>query len=88
MLQPRTWAEVFTALSKLGRPGAFANGGINLVPGAVFVAAHSVWSGPATVLTVLGWLMVLKGAVCLLAAARRSAKRRNGYSSTVSWSSP
>jgi hypothetical protein len=67
LLQPRAWADVFAALHRLGRPGAFVNGGLSLAPGAAFVATHPVWSGPATVLTVLGWLLLLKGAVCLLA---------------------
>jgi hypothetical protein len=67
LLQPRAWAEVFAALHRLGKPGAFVNGGLSLVPGAAFVAAHPVWSGPAVVLTLLGWALVLKGALCLLA---------------------
>ena len=61
------WAEVFAALHRAGRPGAFANGGLSLVPGAAFVAAHPVWSGPAVVLTLLGWVLVVKGTVCFLA---------------------
>lgn len=67
ILQPRAWAEAFAALHRLGRPGAFVNGSLNLVPGAVFVAAHPVWSGPAVVLTLLGWGLVLKGAFNFLA---------------------
>jgi hypothetical protein len=67
LLQPRAWAEAFAALHRLGKPGAFANGGLSLVPGAAFAAAHPVWSGPAVVLTLLGWLLVLKGAVGFLA---------------------
>lgn len=67
LLQPKAWAEVFAALQRLGRPGAFANGGLSLVPGAAIVATHRVWSGPAVVLTLLGCLLVLKGAVCFLA---------------------
>ena len=67
ILQPRAWAEAFAALHRLGRPGAFATGGLNLAHGAVFVAAHPVWSGPAAVLTLLGWALVLKGAVNFLA---------------------
>lgn len=66
ILQPRGWAEVFALLHRLGKPGAFANGGLSLVPGAAFVAAHPVWSGPALVLTILGWLLVVKGAINLL----------------------
>ena len=58
LLQRQAWAETFAALHRLGRPGAFANGGLNLVTGAAFVAAHPVWSGPAVVLTVFGWLQI------------------------------
>jgi hypothetical protein len=67
VLQRQAWAEVFASLHRLGRPGAFANGGLSLVPGAAFIAAHPVWSGPAMVLTLLGWLLVLKGTLCFLA---------------------
>jgi len=66
LIQRRGWAEVFAGLHRLGKPGAFINGAISLVPGAAIVATHSVWSGPALVLTLLGWLMVVKGAVCFL----------------------
>jgi hypothetical protein len=67
LLQRRAWADVFAELARLRRPGAFANGGLSLVPGAVIVAVHPIWSGPAVVLTVLGWLMVVKGAIYFLA---------------------
>jgi hypothetical protein len=67
LLQRAAWAEAFAALHRLGKPGAFANGGLSLIPGAFFVAAHPVWSGPAVVLTMFGWLLILKGAICFLA---------------------
>jgi hypothetical protein len=67
LLQRQAWADVFASLHRLGKPGAFANGGLSLVPGAAFVVVHPVWTGPAIVLTLLGWLLVLKGALCLLA---------------------
>ena len=35
--------------------------------GAFIVAFHNVWHGPATVLTVIGWTQVLKGAGRFLA---------------------
>lgn len=66
LIQRRAWAEVFAGLARLGRPGAFANGGLSLVPGAVIVAVHPVWTGAAVVLTLLGWLMVAKGGICFL----------------------
>jgi hypothetical protein len=40
---------------------------LSLVPGAAFVAAHPVWSGPAVVLTVFGWALVVKATLCLVA---------------------
>ena len=69
LLRPREWADTYARLHRLGTAGAFINGAISLVPGAAFVGAHWVWTGPAAALTVLGCLMVLKGAVCFLAPA-------------------
>ena len=34
------------------------------------MAHGTVWSGPGVVLTLLGWALVLKGAVCFLAPER------------------
>ena len=67
LLQPQAWGETYAAMHRLGRPGAFLNGGLSLLPGAVFVAGHWVWSGPAMVLTIFGCLLVLKGTLCFLA---------------------
>ena len=67
IFQSKGWTETFATLHRIGRPGAFANGGLSLVPGAAFVATHNTWSGPATVLTLFGWALVVKGALCFLA---------------------
>jgi hypothetical protein len=68
ILQARTWTELFAALARQGRLGAFANGGLSLVAGAAIVAGHgTVWTGPAMALTLLGWALVAKGAVAFLA---------------------
>lgn len=66
LLHPRAWVDVFEQLHRQGVPGAFINGTISLVTGAVFIAAHPVWSWPAVVLTVLGWAMVIKGTICFV----------------------
>ncbi|MBX9626450.1 MAG: hypothetical protein K2X82_21800 [Gemmataceae bacterium] len=66
LFRPGDWQAAYAALHRLGRPGAFANGGLSLFPGAALVAAHPAWAGPGVVVTALGWLMVLKGAGCLL----------------------
>jgi uncharacterized protein YjeT (DUF2065 family) len=69
LLQPRAWVEFFTQLRSLGRPGAFAEGFISLNFGAVIVAFHNVWSGPAVVLTLIGWGQVLKALLRFVAPA-------------------
>jgi len=77
LLRPNDWAEVFRQLHRLGRPGAFANGGPTLAAGAVVVAGHGSWAWPGAVLTAFGWLLVAKGVVCFLAPdkALRSMER-------------
>jgi hypothetical protein len=71
------WVEVFRAMHRGGRPAAFANGGLSLVPGAAIVAGHWAWSWPGGVLTAFGWLLVAKGLIGLLAPnlALRSMER-------------
>src|SRR5262245_55823906 len=64
--RPRDWAEAFRQLHRCGRPGAFANGGLSLIPGAAIVAAHGSWDWPGAPLTGFGWLLVVKGVCCLL----------------------
>lgn len=66
LFRPGDWRAAYAALHRLGRPGAFLNGGLSLFAGAALVAAHPIWGGPGVVVTVLGWLMVAKGAGCLL----------------------
>jgi hypothetical protein len=75
---PRDWGAAFAAMHRSGRPGAFANGGLSLAPGAAIVAGHPVWSGPAVVLTVLGCLMIVKGVVCFLAPGHALASMNRG----------
>jgi hypothetical protein len=77
LLRPGDWAAPFCELSRAGRLGAFVNGGLSLIPGAGIVAGHGTWTWPGAVLTGFGWLLVVKGAVCLLApdTALRSMER-------------
>jgi hypothetical protein len=67
LLRPGDWTETYRQLHRLGRPGAFVNGALHLVPGAAVVAGHGSWAWPGAVLTALGWLLVAKSAVCFLA---------------------
>jgi hypothetical protein len=77
IIQAEAWIEVFRKLHRNGRPGAFANGALSLVPGAAVVAGHGGWSWPGGVLTAFGWMLVAKGLICFLAPdlALRSMER-------------
>jgi hypothetical protein len=77
IMQADAWVEVFGLLHRNGRPGAFANGALSLVPGAAVVTGHGVWSWPGGVLTAFGWMLVVKGLICFLAPelALRSMER-------------
>jgi hypothetical protein len=66
LVQPQLWVEFFGALRGRGRSGLVANSFINSTSGIVIVALHQVWSGPAIVLTLFGWMLLTKAVVSLL----------------------
>jgi uncharacterized protein YjeT (DUF2065 family) len=63
LTQPAAWKSFFALLASKGEAGAFVNGFITLSMGSLIVAFHNVWTGIPTVLTVLGWLYVLKSLI-------------------------
>ena len=67
LLQPKAWVAFYQALAARGTTGAFLEGFLLLNFGALIVAFHNVWHGPALVLTLIGWSQVLKGAGRFLA---------------------
>lgn len=69
IFQPGAWVELFARLRSLGRPGAFAEGFLSLNFGALIVSFHNVWSGPAMILTLIGWAQVLKALFRFVAPA-------------------
>lgn len=60
---PRAWVRFFLWLRDKGEPGVFVVAFLTLWFGAIIVAFHNVWSGLPTVLTVMGWAQVFKGAL-------------------------
>lgn len=63
LFQPMAWVEYFVLLRSKGRAGVFFEGFLLLGFGAFIAAFHNVWSGLPAVLTVVGWLQILKGLV-------------------------
>ena len=64
--QPRAWVEFFVLIRAKGNPGVFANAMLSLMMGSIIVAFHNVWTGVPAMLTVIGWMQVLKGLVSLV----------------------
>ncbi len=60
IFQRDAWVEFFAKLHSLGRLGPFAEGFLYLNFGALIVSFHNVWSGPEVVLTLIGWIQILK----------------------------
>ena len=63
IFQRDAWIEFFSKLRSLGRLGPFAEGFLYLNFGALIVSLHNVWTFPELVLTLVGWVHVLKALV-------------------------
>jgi hypothetical protein len=66
LLRPRVWVDFFTRLHSWGHTGVFAHAFLSLGFGSVVVAFHNLWSGLSVVLTVVGWLYLVKATLCFL----------------------
>ena len=66
ILRARAWADFFILLRAKGAAGNFVNALLTLPMGALIVSFHNVWTGIPAVLTVLGWLYVVKSLVAFV----------------------
>lgn len=65
VLQHQAWAQLFAVLRGRGRGGVLIIGAFSLAFGSLIVSFHPVWRGIPALLTVFGWIQVVKGAVYL-----------------------
>jgi hypothetical protein len=63
IFQARVWAQFFIHLHSKGEIGSFISGFINLNMGAMVVAFHNVWHGIPMILTIMGYVWVLKSLI-------------------------
>lgn len=63
---PAAWHDFFSRVRRQGELAGFVNAAIHLPLGLIIAAFHDVWSWPGVVVTVLGWALVVKGAVNLV----------------------
>ncbi|MBT8486833.1 MAG: hypothetical protein HKO59_01170 [Phycisphaerales bacterium] len=66
VVRPVVWARFFGWIGSAGDVGSFVNGMLAITWGLFIAVFHNVWTGLPVLLTVIGWLSVLKGAVYLL----------------------
>jgi hypothetical protein len=66
LVQPQIWMAFFARLVERGEFGLVTNAMINSAPGAIIVALHQVWTGPAILLTIYGWALLLKAFISLV----------------------
>lgn len=68
VLQPRVWQDYFAALHERGESGVLTRTMTwELWPALILVTLHQVWTGPGVLLTLFGWMLLIKCMVSLLA---------------------
>ena len=65
LIQRRMWSQFFGMLGERGTSGLIANSFISTTTAAVIVGLHQVWNGPAVLLTLFGWMLLLKSVIGL-----------------------
>ncbi len=63
---PHAWARFFIDLRERGETAGFINAFIHIPLGLLIVAFHSVWTWPQATVTMVGWLLTLKGSAHFL----------------------
>jgi hypothetical protein len=69
ILQRHAWVDFFVWLRERGYAGVFVHGFLSLGFGSMIVAFHNVWSGLPSLLTVVGYMYLLKAGLCFLLPA-------------------
>lgn len=63
LLRPDAWRECLAYLESKGAAGSLTTAFLGVAFGSFIVAFHNIWGGIPTILTVFGWVGLLKGAV-------------------------
>jgi hypothetical protein len=67
VLQPLVWQDYFATLHERGEAGVLTRTMTwELWPALILVTLHQVWSGPGVLLTLFGWMLLVKCTASLL----------------------
>jgi len=61
--QPRVWVRFFIMLREKQELGSFLNGLVHFPLGAFIVASHNVCHGLPTIVTIIGWGLLIKSTI-------------------------
>jgi hypothetical protein len=67
IFQPRVWVQFFIFLREKGEVGSFLNAFVHFPLGAFIVASHNLWHGIPMIVTIIGWGLLVKGAIYFIA---------------------
>ena len=66
LFQPRAWAELFNRFRDKGEAGSLQLGLLYLPFALLIVTFHNTWLGLPMIVTLIGWIQLLKSGVYLL----------------------
>ena len=66
LFQPRAWAEFFIRFRDKGEAGSLQRGLLYLPFALLIVTLHNTWRGLPMIVTIIGWMQLLKSGVYLL----------------------
>ena len=66
LVQPRAWSEFFIRMREKGPVGSLQLGLLNLPFALLIIAFHNVWHGLPMIVTIMGWLLLLKSFLYLV----------------------
>jgi hypothetical protein len=69
LVQPRAWSELFIHVREKGAAGSIQLGLLNLPFALLIIAFHNVWHGLPTVVTIIGWALLIKSFLYLISPA-------------------
>ena len=66
LVRPKIWIKFFEYLSSKGEVGNIFNAMLSLAMGSIIVSFHLVWQWPMIIVTIYGFLSLLKGSLFLI----------------------
>ena len=74
LLRPEIWRKFFTLLAAQGTSGVVVHSFVSMSAAVIVLPFHNVWVGPATAVTLWGWLLLGKVVLGLIISPTRAVQ--------------